>query len=137
MANVNITIYYSPNLSPPWSMSADGANVTDNNVVHLKDKGDTSIRWGIQFAADVVSDATIQFSTDPNLPGIVFSGTPSWPGSPPSGNANNWTSTVNNTQTGQQYYFRVNAVITGDGEDQPLEWDPEVEEDPPRVSMAS
>ena len=139
MANINITIYYDPTQTPPqWSMSADGANVTDNNVVHLRDQGDTSIRWGIEFGPDPIVEAgNLQFSTDSNNPGIVFQGTPAWPGSPPSGNANNWSSTVTNTQTGEQYYFKVNAVITGDGPDQPLVWDPEVEEDPPRFALSA
>ena len=135
MANVNITIYYDPTQSPgAWSMSAEGASVTNDNVIHLKDSGNTTIRWDIAFGPGVVTDGgTIEFSTDPA--GIVFSGTPTWPGTQPNGNTNNWNASINNTQNGQQYYFKVNAVIVGDGPDQPLTWDPDVEEDPPRLAL--
>jgi hypothetical protein len=133
MANVNINISYNP-VTSTWSLSTDGAGSSSNgNVVHLKESGNTSIQWSIAWTAGVAADDDIDFNTDPNSPGIQFTGTPAWPGSAPNGNANNWNATVNNTQNGQQYYFKVNAVISGDGPNQYLSWDPDVQEDPPNV----
>jgi hypothetical protein len=110
--------------------------VSNDNIVHLKQSGDTKINWSISYGPGPVTDSgRIGFSTDPSTPGIVFTGTPPWPGTPPSGNANNWSARITNAQNGQQFYFKVNAVIRGDGPDQPLTWDPEVEEDPPRLAL--
>lgn len=135
MANVNITVYYDPtNPSNPWSLSTDGGPpVSGDSVVHLKERGNTTLRWTIQFGPNVVvADATIAFSTDASRPGIQFTGTPPWPGTAPNGNANNWNASLNNEQSGAKFYFKVNAVYTVNGAAQPVTWDPEVEEDPPR-----
>ena len=134
MANINCTIYYNPNPGQgqtTWSAS--------ENPIQVVPPGKTPIRWGIELASG--QSGTIKFSTPPGAAGIVFAATPAWPGDAPAGNANNWNSSLDDTLAqGAQavtYNYVVNAVYTppGNSSSVNVQWDPEVEENPPANVM--
>ena len=135
LANINCTITYNPNPGvgqTTWSAT--------ENPITVVPPGSTPIRWSIALASG--QSGSINFSTTTALPGIVFTGTPAWPGDTPSGNANNWNSSLdNNLPVGADpitYNYVVNAVYIPPGKGanpQNVQWDPEVQEDPPANVM--
>lgn len=128
--NARVNVKYTPGNSNPWSQAPD---------VKVKvTSGQTEIDWSIQVIPG--SAGTIAFNTAAATPGIQFTGTGNnaWPGSIPSGSANAFSATINNTlQPGQNavpYHYQVNAIYTpAGGSATNVTWDPDVEEDPPHV----
>ena len=131
LANINCTITYNPSSGQTtWSAS--------EQPIQVVPPGNTPISWSIQLASGQSGD--IDFSTNPATPGIQFTGTPAWPGTTPSGNANNWNCSIDdNIPAGGSsvtYHYVVNAVYTPPGKGanpQNVKWDPDVEENPPSV----
>jgi hypothetical protein len=130
LANIDCTITYNPNPGvgqTTWSAS--------ENPIQVVPPGNTPIRWSIEVANG--QSGTIDFSITTAAPGIVFIPPPVWPGEPPSGNANNWHSSLDdNLGQGASaiiYNYVVNAVYTPSGNSSGVnvQWDPEVEENPP------
>lgn len=127
---MTVTVKYTPAnaVGQQWSQTPP--------TVHVP-PGSTEIDWNIKVSPS--SAGTIIFGD----PGIEFTGTGQngWPGSPPSGDDDQWSATINNTlakgQSAVEYYYCVNALYTPDGGSQAaITYDPDVEEDPPIMSLA-
>jgi hypothetical protein len=127
---MTVTVKYTPAnpVGQQWSQTPP--------VVHVP-PGSTEIDWNVQVSPSSAGD--IIFGN----PGIEFTGTGqnAWPGTPPSGNDDGWSATINNTlvkgQNAVDFYYCVNALYTADGGSQiAVTYDPEVEEDPPIMSFA-
>lgn len=137
MANITITISYNPSAATgsQWSLTATGTTVV-GSTIEVNDSGANPIRWTIGMAEG--QSGTINFSTTSTAPGIQFTGSNAWTGDPPTGNSNNWNSSLNNTlepdDPSQNFEYRVNAVYTPPGKGANpanVNWDPDVEENPP------
>ena len=122
---INVRVQYSPGNAQgtQWNQTP-GASVP-------APPGTSTITWTIQVIP--ASAGTITFNT---TTGIQFPN--GAPGNDLSGNATQWTLTVNNTlQEGANsvpYYYKVNAVYTPSGGSATnITYDPEVVEDPPNV----
>lgn len=131
MANINVTIYYDP--------VTDSFSQDLGNNVQVNDRGNNPIRWSI----DLLNDApgSIQFNTSTGIVFVTQQGQTAWPGDAPSGNANNWNSSINNQLqvggTALLFYYQVNAWYTPPGGSAVAKvWDPDVEENPPSSNAA-
>jgi hypothetical protein len=129
---MNVNVKYSPTNQDKWSQAPDKKVPVGS--------GTTELDWSIQVIP--ASAGTIVFSTETNTPGIQFTGTGNnaWPGPVPTGNANGWTASITNTlQPGspsQSFHYKVNAVYTpAGGSPINVTWDPDVEENPPSVTI--
>ena len=125
---MTVTVRYTPANTNPWSQ-------TPASKIKVG-SGSTTLNWNIQVMP--ASAGAIVFNTDPNSPGIQFDTDVVWPGTPPSGDANGWSSTINNTlprgSQAQTFHYVVNALFTpANGTQIQVTYDPDVQEDPPNV----
>jgi hypothetical protein len=125
-----VTVQYAPGNPNPWSQ-VPGTTVP-------VPPGSTELNWKIQVIP--ASAGAIAFSS----PGIQFTGTGtnSWPGTSPTGNASEWTSTINNTlprgANSASFYYQVNALFTPtNGTQVAVTYDPDVEENPPTLVVVA
>ena len=128
---MNVNVKYTPGDADPWSQSP-------SKTIRIA-TGQNTLDWSIQVIPG--SAGTIVFDTTP--PGIEFTGVGNnaWPGSPPTADGSDITSTINNTlpsgANSVSFHYKVNAVYTpAGGTPQAITWDPDVQEDPPNVAMA-
>jgi hypothetical protein len=128
---MNITVQYQPGATDPWSQAPDKKIRVGS--------GQTDLNWSIQVVP--ASAGTIVFATTP--PGIEFTGTgnSAWPGTLPAPQGSNWTSSINNTLPSGgkavSFHYKVNALYTpAGGTQQTVTWDPDVQEDPPNITVA-
>ena len=133
---MNVTVKYTPGNSNPWSQ-APAATVP-------VPPGSTTLNWSIQVipasAGTIVFSTTSPDSTSPA--GVVFTGTGAnaWPGTAPTGDANGWSSTINNQlpkgANSVNFPYVVNALYTPSGGTQvAVQYDPDVQEDPPNIAV--
>lgn len=118
----NVTVIYDA-VNDEWSAE---------NPIRVE-PGTTTIAWQVRLAKGCGGE--INFGTAADFQGIVFD--PGWPGTPPKGNAETWTTTVEDTlKPGDQpleFHYTVNTLYKADAASpvaEPLSWDPDVEEDP-------
>ena len=127
---MNITVQYRPGDPDPWSQAP-------GKQIHVG-QGSTTLNWAIQVIP--ASAGSIVFNTATNTPGIQFTGTgnSTYPGTPPSRNATQWTSTITNNLppggSAPPYHYKVNAIYTPQGGTATnVTYDPDVVEDPPAI----
>lgn len=131
---MNVQVKYSPGDAKPWSQAPSA-------TIPVPPNGNpTPIDFSIQVIP--ASAGSIQFNTSASAPGIQFTGTGNnaWPGTTPSGNATGWsTSITNNKKQGDpssKYHYVVNALYTpANGTQIAVQYDPDVEENPPAVVL--
>lgn len=128
----NVSVRYTPGNTKPWSQ-------LPAPKIHVS-PGSTVITWTIMVIP--ASAGAIIFNTNSLTPGIDFTekGTAIWPGSDPTGDAIQWSSTIDNAlprgSNAIAYPYVVNALFTPtNGTQVPVQYDPDVEEDPPHVVM--
>lgn len=143
MPTQNVNVQYTPAnaVGQQWSQVPP--------KVHVPPGQTTTINWGLQVipaSAGSIVFSTANSSTVPPTPaGIVFNS--NWTGSapgpalPPPPNNADWTAQItNNLLKGDDpvtAYYAVNAVYTPSGGTAvPVQFDPEVESDPPTLMMA-
>lgn len=135
MPTSNVIVKYTPansGVAPDskWSQTPDPKIKVNAGV--------TTINWSIMVVP--ASAGSIRFSTDPALLGVQLQGptSPVWPGTAPSGDANGYSATIDNTLLAGQdkvhFPYVVNAVYTpANGASVAVQYDPEVEMDPPAI----
>jgi hypothetical protein len=129
---MNVNVKYTPGSQDPWSQ-APAKKVPVGT-------GTTTLNWDIQVIP--ASAGTIVFNTATSTPGIQFTGTgnSAWPGSIPTGDANGWSSSITNSlppgSQSRSFHYKVNAIYTpSGGAPVNLTWDPDVEENPPSITI--
>ena len=131
---MNVQVMYTPGNANPWSQAPSATIPVPPNG------NSTPINWSIQVVP--ANAGSIQFSTTTSAPGIQFTGTgnSAWSGGPVTGNATGWsTSITNNKKQGDassQFPYVVNALYTpANGTQVAIQYDPEVEENPPSIAL--
>ena len=127
MGQINVTVVYNPTAASgsQWSLTGDNVSGT---TIEVNDRGANPINWGIQLATG--ASGSIAFNSSN---GIAFK-TAVTP--PTQGTTSSWNWTLTNNlqpnSTSLNFEYVVNALYTPqNGTQQNVQWDPDVEENPP------